>query len=741
MSIINQSVKRIDAVDKVTGAAKYPGDFQFPDQLWLKVVFAERPHARILSIDTTEAEKFPGVVTILTAPDVPNNEYGLQVNDQPVLCGPGSTKVNADHVRFIGDQVACVVAETERVAAEACKLIRIEYEDLPVVVDPVAAMSGEEVDIHPHVKNNIAWYDRVRKGDVEEAFSNADIIIENEYVTPVQEHAYLQPEAGVAYLDEEKRITVIVAGQWTHEDQEQIAHALAMPVDRIRVIYPAIGGAFGGREDMSLQIVLALAVKKLAAMGIKRPVKSIWSREESIIGHGKRHEYRIYSKWGATKQGKVIASYNKIVSDAGAYMYTSNKVLGNSVLVCNGPYEIPNVSIDAYTVYTNNIPGAAFRGFGAPQGLFAGEMQMNHLAAALGMDPVEVRMRNVYQPGSLINVDTPIPEGVTMEEVLADCALASGYTRDEKGVWQKANEKKQAESVIKRGKGIASGFKNIGFSYGYPEHCWAIIELYGEDAIEKVILRHAAAEVGQGAHTVIKQMAAEGLGVALAIVETDYSDTASSKSSGSVSASRMTFMAGNAVKEAAAIALHRWQMGERPVKVTHKYLAPQTSNFDPDTGYCMPNFTYAYAAEMVEVSVNTDTGQIFIENVTVSDDIGKAINPQQVVGQIEGGIAQALGYVITENFIQENGRARTNRLSTYLIPTVLDIPKKVESRLLEYPDPFGPWGARGVGELPYLAFAPAVMAAVHDATGVWFHTFPLTPERVLAGLGKIKLDQ
>ena len=740
MSIINQSVKRIDAVDKVTGTAKYPGDFQYPDQLWLKVLFAERPHARITSIDTTDAEKLPGVVTILTAPDVPNNEYGLQVNDQPVLCGPGSSKVDADHVRFIGDQVACVIAETEKIAAEACTLIQIEYDDLPIVSDPVSAMSGKEVDIHPHVKNNIAWYDRVRKGDVEEAFSKADIIIENEYVTPVQEHAYLQPEAGVAYLDEEDRITVIVAGQWTHEDQEQIAHALNMPVDKIRVIYPAIGGAFGGREDMSLQIVLALAVKKLAAMGIKRPVKSIWSREESIIGHGKRHEYRIYSKWGATKQGKVIASYNKIVSDAGAYMYTSNKVLGNSVMVCNGPYEIPNVSIDAYTVYTNNIPGAAFRGFGAPQGLFAGEMQMNHLAEALGIDPVEIRMRNVFQPGSLINMDTPIPEGVTMQEVLEDCALASGYTRDEKGVWQKANKKKQTDSVVKKGKGIAAGFKNIGFSYGYPEHCWTTIELFGKENIEKVVLRHAAAEVGQGAHTVIKQMAAEGLGVALEIVETDYSDTASSKSSGSVSASRMTFMAGNAVKETADIALHRWQMGERPVKVTHKYLAPQTSNFDPEAGYCMPNFTYAYAAELVEVSVNTDTGQVFIENVSVSDDIGKAINPQQVVGQIEGGIAQALGYVLTENFIQENGYARTNRLSTYLIPTVLDIPHKVESRLLEYPDPFGPWGARGVGELPYLAFAPAVMAAVHDATGVWFHTFPLTPERVLAGLGKIKLD-
>jgi CO/xanthine dehydrogenase Mo-binding subunit len=737
MKYLNQSIKRVDARDKVTGRAKYPGDFHSENQLILKVVFAERPHAIIHSMDTSEAEKLPGVVTVLTAADVPVNEYGLQVKDQPVLCGPGSQKIDADHVRFIGDQVACVIAEDYSIATKASELIKIEWEDLPVITDPIVAKTAGGPEIHPETKHNICWYDRVRKGNVEEAFKQAEVIIEHDYETPVQEHAYLQPEAGMAYLDEENRITVVISGQWTHEDQGEIAHALAMPEDEIRVIYPAIGGAFGGREDMSLQIVLALAVKKLKELGIERPVKSVWSREESIIGHGKRHNYKIHSKWGAMRDGKIIASETKIIADAGAYMYTSNKVMGNAILVCNGPYEIPNVSIDAYAVYTNNIPGAAFRGFGGPQGAFAGEMQMNHLAEALGMDPVEVRMKNIYQQGSLINVNTPIPDSIFAKEVLADCAGASGWMQED-GAWKRNTSPKRSErNDLKRGLGIASGFKNIGFSYGYGENCWATIELFGDKEIEKVILRHAAAEVGQGAHTAIKQMTAEALGVDIDIIDTDYSDTGTSNSSGSVSASRMTFMSGNSVKQAADIALHKWKIGERPVKVTHQYLAPQTSPLDPETGYCMPNFCYAYAAESVDLTVDTETGEIKINKVIISDDVGKAVNPEQVVGQIEGCTVQAQGYVMMENFIQEEGYTKTNRLSTYLIPTVMDIPEEMDSRILEYPDQYGPWGVKGVGELPYMALAPAIMAAIHDATGVWFHDFPLTPERVLRGLGKL----
>jgi len=739
MKYVNQSILRIDANDKVTGKAKYPADFELENELYLKVKFAERPHAIIHSIDTSLAEAISGVVLVLTAKDVPNNEYGLQIKDQPVLCGPGSRKVGGDHVRFVGDHVALVIAETMEIAEQACQSIHIHYEDLPIINNPLEAMGEGAYEIHPEIHQNIACYDRIRKGEVALAFEKADIIIENDYITPVQEHAFLQPEAGVAYIDSDDVITVVISGQWAHEDQKEIAHALDIPLEKVRVIYPAIGGAFGGREDMSLQIVLALAVKRLKENGIDRPVKSVWSREESIIGHGKRHQYRIHSKWGAMADGRIIASENRMISDAGAYMYTSNKVMGNAILVCNGPYEIPNVSVDAYAVYTNNIPGAAFRGFGGPQGAFVGEMQINKLAEALKMDPVEIRMRNVYRAGSLINVNTPIPEGVTIAEVLEDCAIASGWNKKETGWARNPVKGHQKEKTVKRGTGIAAGFKNIGFSYGYPEHCWATIELYGGTEIKKAIVRHGAAEVGQGSHTVIAQMAAEALGLPLEQIEFDYSDTATSKSAGSVSASRMTFMSGNSIKEAAAIALHKWNMGERPVKVVHKYLAPQTTGLDPETGYCMPNFTYAYASESVELEVDTETGIIKINKIIVSEDVGKAINPTLVEGQIEGTIAQALGYAILENFIQEDGYPKTTKFSNYLIPTVLDMPEIVESRILEYPDKRGPWGATGVGEIPYMAFVPAIMAALHDATGVWFDEFPLTPERVLVGLGKLKL--
>ncbi|MRS05694.1 aldehyde oxidase, partial [bacterium] len=319
MAYVGKSVHRIDAVAKVTGEAAYPGDINMPDQAYMKVLFANRPHAVVRSIDFIEAKKIPGVLLILTAKDVPVNEYGLIMPDQPVLCGPGSNKPYADRVRFVGDQVAVIIAETEEIAAKARDAINVYYEDLPIIADPVAAIDDYENLVHPDRESNVLLQYRIRKGEVEKAFLKADVIIEDTYITPVQEHAYLQPEAGVAYIDEEDRITVMVGGQWTHEDREQIAHALALPEDRVRVIYPAIGGAFGGREDMSVQIILALAVLKLKEAGIYHPVKIVWSREESIIGHHKRHPYHIWAKWGATKDGKIIAAEIKLIADAGAY--------------------------------------------------------------------------------------------------------------------------------------------------------------------------------------------------------------------------------------------------------------------------------------------------------------------------------------------------------------------------------------------------------------------------------------
>lgn len=723
MRNVGASAPRVDALAKVTGQALFPGDLNMPGMLHMKILFAERPHACVVGLDTQQAAAAPGVVAILTAKDVPVNEYGLQQPDQSVLCGPGSDKLGADVVRFMGDQIALVVAETEEAAAMARDLIDVTFEDLPVVTDPVRAMEPDARLVHPERDDsNVCVHYKIRKGDVTKGFAKAGVIVESEYQLPFQEHAYLQPEAGIAYLDDEGRVTVEAAGQWPHADQGQVAHALGLPLEKVRVIYPAIGGAFGGREDMSVQIVLALAAWKL-----KRPVKIVWSRRESIIGHGKRHAMHIRAKWGATRSGKVVAAETEIIADAGAYLYTTNKVLGNTLVVHTGPYAIPNVRADVYGVYTNNPPTCAFRGFGAPQGNFIAEMQMNKLAAALEMNPVEFRLRNALQKGDTLGVGTPPPGPVSIEEVIRAAADKFG--------WQKsATDRHSASPRLRHGVGFAGGFKNVGFSFGYQENSWARIELHGGAAVERVVAYHAGADVGQGAHTAMAQMVAEAVGVPLAAVTLRTSDTATMGDPGSASASRMTFMAGNAIRGAAEAALTRWRAEERPAVGEYTYLAPPTTPFDPKTGYSLPNFAYGYAAQAVEVEVDVETGFVHLLRVVAANDVGKAINPQMVEGQIEGGVVMAQGYALMEDFQMGDGRILTDELSTYLIPTIHDIPERVESVIVEVPDPRGPWGARGMGEMPFLPLAPAILAALHDATGLWFNELPVTPVRVWQAL-------
>lgn len=736
MSTVGESVRRLDGHGKVTGETLFPGDINRPNQAMMKILFAGRPHAIVRRLRTSAAEALPGVLAVLTAADVPVNEYGLIMNDQPVLCGPGSDKPYADRVRFVGDQIAAVVAESEAIAERAIDLIEVEYEDLPPVTDLLEAMEQDAPLVHPDRGSNVFNSYQIRKGDIEAGFEAADVVVEGEYRTPAQEHAYLQPEAGLAYIDDEGRITVEVAGQWTHEDQEQIAHALDLPLDQIRVRYPAIGGAFGGREDMSIQIVLALAAWLLHQQGINRPVKTIWSREESIFGHHKRHPFILRAKWGATREGKITAAEVEVLQDGGAYAYTSTKVLGNATLMCTGPYEIPNVWVDAHSIYTNHVPGGAFRGFGGPQAAYAAEGQINKLAEMLGMDPVEIRIRNALQEGSLLSVDTPMPGGVTIKETIEACASAAGWRQTVEG-WKaprKADLGAPTAEYARRGIGFACGFKNVGFSFGAPEKCDATIELHGGAEIERVVLKHAGADVGQGAHTVMAQMAAEALGVAVEDIDLDMSDTASSGDSGSASASRMTYMAGNSIRGAAAAALQRWHDEERPAIATYTYHPAETEMFHPETGKSKPNFAYGYVAEAATVEVDTETGHVRLLSVVCADDVGKAINPQQITGQVEGAVVQAAGYAILEDFQQNGGEVQTQHLSTYLIPGVLDIPERVESVLLENPDPEGPWGARGMAEMPFIPLAPAVASAVRDAIGVWADEFPLTPERVLGAL-------
>ena len=391
---------------------------------------------------------------------------------------------------------------------------------------------------------------------------------------------------------------------------------------------------------------MALALWRLGERGIKRPIKIVWSRQESIIGHHKRHPYLIRAKWGATKDGRIVAAKAEVLADAGAYNYTSNKVLGNAVIAVSGPYAIENVYVDAYAIYTNNIPGGAFRGFGGPQGAFAAESQINKLAEKLGMDPVEIRMKNVITDGVDGHTQSPLPSPVTMDQVIEECAAAGGWTK-QGGKWVHSELPQPSEVHLKSGTGFGCGYKNVGFSYGFPERNWTTVELHGKTEIERVVVHQAGSDVGQGAHTLYRQIAAEALDVPLEIVELAVADTAITGDSGSTSASRMTYMAGNAIIGAAQLALTKWRDEERPAIAEFKYVPTATTPLEHGTGKSEnPNVAYGYVAQVVDLEVDTETGEVRILRVLCADDVGKALNPQQIEGQIEGAVVQAGGYVM-----------------------------------------------------------------------------------------------
>jgi CO/xanthine dehydrogenase Mo-binding subunit len=730
-SLIGASEPRPDALGKVTGAARYPADLVRPDMLRLKVVFAERPHARVRSLDSAAALAHSGVVAVLTASDVPYNAFGLIDADQPVLCG--------EVVRFAGDKVALVVAETQEAAEAGAKLVHVEYEDLPVVTDPRAALAPGAPLVHEERDSNLLLHIPIRKGDIASGFAEADVILKGEFETSWQEHAFLQPEAGVAWVDDDERVIVETAGQWLHEDRRQLAAMLQLPEERVIVRYVAIGGAFGGREDLSIQHLLALAAWKL-----RHPVALVWSREESIIGHHKRHPVSVQCRWGARKDGVITAVEAEVIADGGAYASTSVEVTKVATLFASGCYEVANISVDGYAVYTNNIPAGAFRGFGAPQAQFAVESMVTRLAHALDMDPAELRRRNIYREGSFEPSQQPLPPGVSALPVLERCIeeaterLNYGQPRErvttspsDSPLFSEVGER----SHLRRGIGIACGIKNVGYSFGYPDQATAKVELYGKAELERAVVRIGAAEVGQGTHLALRQIAAETLGLPLAKVEMVTDDSAETPNAGSASASRMTLMGGQAVHRASLAAREQWSGSEEYASsATVQFRPTPTTPLDAETGVGRPNYCYGYAAQAVEVEVNTLTGQVQVLSVISVHDVGRAINRQQVEGQIEGCLAQALGYALLENLQTRDGRILTPYLSTYLLPTVLDMPTEITPVILELADPEGPYGARGVAEMALVPFAPAVAMAIHDATGVWLSQQPMTSERVLAAL-------
>ena len=727
---VGQSVPKLDAIPKVRGDAVYPQDFNLPGQLYGRVRWSDHPHARLLALDVSQAEALPGVVKVITAGDVPHNHYGIHQPDQAVFVAVG------DKITSIADRLAMVIAESETIAARACSLIQAEYDMLPVVADARQAMQAGAVLVHPERgDSNIFEHIKIRKGDVELAFAQADVIVEGDYETPCQEHAYMQPDAGLGFIDEEGRLAVVVATQAPHDDLPHMARILELDESEICLIMPGIGGAFGGREDMHVQHLLALAVYL-----IRRPVKMIYSRQETTTRTGHRHPFFMHYKTAATREGLITAMQIELIADGGAAMSSSVWMLNNAASSAGGPYRIPNAWVDAYAVYTNNVMNMAMRGFGALQVAYGYEMQMNKLAEALCMDPVEVRMRNLLEEDDIHLTGYPMPQGVGVKETLRQAASRAGW-REQDGHWF-APEFPVSQHPDKRlGLGVASCYKNVGFSCGMDDKAEAKVFLWLDEAgmIDRVSVVCGAADLGQGAQTVLAQIAAETLGIDIKKVSVPLFHTSYLPYAGSSSASRQTYVSGTAVQRACQKALENWHMllrnetGERVVSGEYEYHAQSqrpTSYFEPQTGLCDPHLSYGYASQVALVEVDLLTGMSEVLKLWTSQDCGRMINPDLVQGQVDGAIHMAIGYTFMEDYVQEEGRPLKTGFTTYLIPTVLDMPREVDSITVEVPDPTGPFGAKGVGEMALLPTPAAIAAAVRNAAGVWVDQLPITAERL-----------
>lgn len=719
ISIIGSPLPRHDAIGKVTGRADYPADRIDQKTLHLAVVFSPHAHATIGSISSEAAMRIPGVIGVLTASDIPHNAFGLIDSDQPVLC--------ADRVRFIGDKVALVIAEDRDAARAGAAAVDVEYTPLPGVFDPEAALREDAPLLHPERGTNLLYTLPIVRGDIDAGFAKADVIIEEEFCTSWQEHAYLQPEAGTAWIEPDGTVVIETAGQWLHEDRKQIAAMLRLPEEQVVVRYNAIGGAFGGREDLSVQHLLALAAWKTG-----RRVGIEWTREESIVAHHKRHPVTTRCRWGAMRDGTITAVEATVVLDGGAYASTSQEVAKVATLFATGTYEVENVSVRGLVAYTNNVPSGAFRGFGAPQACFASEVMVTRLAQAVGMDPVAFRRRSIYREGSIEPTRNVLPSGVSALPVLERCAAEMDQRQ-----WRRhlATIRIGDPPWLKRGIGIAAGHKNLGYSFGFPEQATATVELQGRGEPETAVLRIGAADVGQGTHLAMRMIASEVLGLPLEQIALVTDDSSEAPNAGSASASRLTLMAGRAVHDAATEALERYRnTDDDRVEATVQYRPPATTPLDPHTGAGIPNYCYGYAAQAVEVAVDTRTGLVRVERVISVHDVGRALNMQQVEGQIEGCLAQALGYALLEHLKVREGKILTAGFSTYLLPTALDMPREIVPVVMELADPEGAFGARGMAEMPLVPFLPAVATAIHDATGVWLTEQPFTPERVLSAI-------
>ncbi len=720
------TTRRTDAVPKVTGEFAYSSDLHAAGMLWGQTVRSPHAHARILELDTSEALAMPGVHAVLTNDDVPGQKtYGLEFADQPVLA--------FDRVRYFGEPVAVVAAEEPEQARRAVAAVRVEYETLEPVVDPERATEMEPLhpdrptmghgyreDRRPNVVRSMV----IRRGDPD---AEADVSVEGVYEIGQQDQAFLGPESGIAIPDGEGGVDIHVATQWLHVDRDQVAPCLDLAPEQVRIHLAGVGGAFGGREDLSMQIHAALL-----ALRTGRPVKMVYSREESFVGHIHRHPARVWAEHRASRDGRLVAVRMRILIDGGAYASSSTAVISNACSFAVGPYAVDNVLVDGLAVYTNNPPCGAMRGFGAVQTCFAAEAQMDMLAAALDIDPIELRLLNALEPGGTLATGQVVTGSLPTREVIRRAAALplpepEELPRDAIRLPGGAGNTTRGEGV-RRGVGFAVGFKNVCYSEGFDDYCTARVVLAEDGSAE---VHCAAAEVGQGVSDVILQVARLELGTETVTLASG--STARVDSAGSSSASRMTWMAAGAVQTACRAALAEQERTAGPVDVERVYRHPRTFPLDPETGQVaegQAHVAFALAAMRVVVEVDVDLGLTRVVWVGTAQDVGKALSRTAVEGQIEGGTAQGLGLALMEEIQTRDGVITNASFTDYLIPTFLDMPPVI-SELVEEPEPDAPYGVKGVGEPPTVVSTAAIVAALRDATGRELARVPVRPDDIV----------
>ena len=782
LHVVGRPVPRPDAVAKVTGQARFTDDYGFPNILYGATLRAAHPHALIRSIDTSKAKALPGVHTVLTADDIPGEKnHGLVFNDWPALAD--------GKVRYIGDPVAIVAADTQEIAEQALELIEVEYEPLPVVTSPEGALADDAPQIH--TGGNLLKHIKVRLGDVEQGVEEADVIVEQEYTTPTYEHAFLEPECSIGRIAEDGKIEVIVGSQIPYEDRRQVAACLGVPEEQVRVKGAIIGGGFGGKEDIAGQIHAALLAQKTG-----RPVKILYSRQESLRFHPKRHATKIRLKTGARRDGRLVAVRAEIWGDGGAYASLSDKVMTRAATHAAGPYEVPNVKIDCYTAYTNNPPAGAFRGFGVTQSAFAVESNMDLVAEALGMAPVEFRRINALRVGSTASTGQVLRESVGLvecldrvERAIEELERTQGNSGELGGTWGNLGELGGAQGELAdnvqirnlqsaicnlqsnrlRAWGIAACYKNTGLGGGAADKGGAEVEVF-EDG--RTVVRTASAEIGQGLPAVLAIVTSEELGIPIDQIEIAQPDTDVTPDGGPTTASRQTYIAGNAARLASAKvrdilawaaceplgasqhelefrdgrifangrsvpigdAVRLAQEGGRQVVAREVFEAPQTQPLG--TGGDM-HVAFSYGVQAAQVEVDLDTGEVVVLKVVNAHDIGRVINMLGLLGQIRGGVIMGLGVALTERFPVENGIPFCNTFSKYKMPGIRHTPEII-THLVEHEVSSGPYGAKGVGEIASIATTPAITNAIYNATGIRVYDLPVDQDWMLRQLRERK---